>query len=309
MYERIDTRFGDLIIGHAKVEQLWTGGRWLEGPVYWPDADMLVFSDIPNNRILRWVAGSGSTDVEEAAGTVSLFRRPSRFANGNTRDPEGRLVTCEHGSRRVTRTEHNGEVAVLADRVAGKRFNSPNDVVVKSDGSVWFSDPDYGIRSDYEGHRAASELDGCNVYRLSPDGEELSVAATGMVKPNGLAFSVDERTLYVSDSGRTADDGGPPHIRRFSVDSDNTLSDGGVFAAVDSGVSDGFRVDEYDNIWTSAGDGVHCFAPDGTLLGKIPVPETVSNVAFGGPNNNHLFMTATTSLYSVYLAVRGARRW
>jgi gluconolactonase len=198
---------------------------------------------------------------------------------------------------------------VLADRVGGRRFNSPNDIVVKSDGSTWFTDPDYGIRNDYEGYRAESELDGCHVYRLDLDVEEVVVVATDMVKPNGLAFNVDESKLYVSDSGRSPDEDGPPHIRRFSVGPANSLAGSEVFATVDSGISDGLRVDEYDNVWTSAAAGVHCYTPDGTLIGKVLVPETVSNLAFGGPNGNRLFITATTSLYSLYLAVRGARRW
>ena len=299
-YEVIDNRFRELIVSHAKVQKLWSGGRWLEGPVYWPDAGMLTYSDIPGNRMMRWVDGSDG-------GSVSVFRQPSNFSNGNTRDTEGRLVTCEHGTRRVTRTEHNGTITVLADRVGGRRFNSPNDVAVKSDGSVWFTDPDYGIRNDYEGYRSESELDGCHVYRLDPDADEVAAVATDMVKPNGLAFSRDETVLYVSDTGRLPGSEGPPHIRRFTVGKNNSLSGGEVFAAVEPGVSDGFRIDEFDNLWTSAGDGVHCYAPDGTLLGKILVPETVSNVAFGGPERNRLFMTATTSLYSIFLAVRGAR--
>lgn len=299
-YEIVDPRFGTLIISHAQVQRLWTGGRWLEGPVYWPDAAMLVFSDIPHNRMMRWVDGPDG-------GSVSVYREPSNYSNGNTRDFEGRLVTCEHATRRVTRTEHGGSITVLADRVGGRRFNSPNDVVVKSDGSTWFTDPDYGIRSDYEGYRAESELDGCHVYRLDPDVDEVVVVATDMVKPNGLAFNLDETILYISDTGRSDGPGGPPHIRKYAVGANNSLSGGEVFATVDRGVSDGFRVDEYDNVWTSAADGVHCYAPDGTLLGKVLVPETVSNVVFGGPDRNRLFMTATTSLYSIFLGVRGAR--
>ncbi len=293
---KIDASFGSLTISHARLEQLWTGGRWLEGPVYWPDARMLVFSDVPNDRIMRWCDNGGT----------SVFRRPSMNANGNTRDRQGRLVTCEQALRRVTRTEHDGSITVLADRVDGKRFNSPNDVVVSSDGSVWFSDPDYGIRSDYEGHRAESEIGSEDLYRIPPDGSGVQRVRSDFRKPNGLAFSPDERTLYVSDTGKADDADGPPHIRRFSVAADGSLSGGDVFAVVDPPASDGFRVDEYGNVWTSAGDGVHCFAPDGRLLGKILVPERVSNVAFGGTKRNRLFITATTSLYAVYLAVRGA---
>lgn len=295
-YDSHDPAFGSLIIGHAKLERLWTGARWLEGPVYWPDAGILVFSDIPNNRLLRWSEG----------GDVSVFRQPSENANGNTRDGEGRLVTCEHRARRVTRTEHDGSITVLADRIDGKRFNSPNDVVVARDESVWFTDPDYGIRSDYEGDRSPSEIGSCDLYRITPDGTVRRVR-DDFVKPNGLAFSPDESLLYVSDTGKADSADGPPHIRRFTVGADGSLSGGEVFAQTVPPASDGFRLDEHGNLWTSAGDGVHCFAPDGRLLGKILVPERVSNVAFGGSKHNRLFITATTSLYSIFLGIRGAR--
>ena len=294
-YRIVDGSFRSLVISHAQVERLWTGGRWLEGPVYWADAGMLVFSDIPNDRLLRAVDES-----------VTVFRSPSRHANGNTRDREGRLVTCEHGSRSVTRTEHTGAVTTLADRYQGKRFNSPNDVVAHSDGSVWFTDPDYGITTDYEGDRAESEIGGCHVYRLDPGTRTVTRVIDTMVKPNGLAFSLDESILYVSDTGGGGKPDGPPNIRRFRVQADAVLDDLGVFAVVDPPASDGFRIDEHGNLWTSAGDGVHCYAPDGKLLGKVLVPERVSNVAFGGPKHNRLFITATTSLYSIYLAIRGA---
>jgi gluconolactonase len=294
-YVQSDPAFGSLIIGHAQVENLWTGGRWLEGPVYWPDAGILVYSDIPNNRMMRWSEG----------GAVTVFRQPSLYANGNTRDADGRLVTCEHGGRRVTRTEHDGSITVLADRFDGRRFNSPNDVVVSRDGAVWFTDPDYGIRSDYEGYRGESELGSNDVYRIPPGGGEVQRVANDFVKPNGLAFSPDESVLYISDTGRSDASDGPPHIRRLAVGADGALSASEVFATVDPPASDGFRVDEHGNVWTSAGDGVHCYAPDGRLLGKILVPERVSNVAFGGAIRNRLFITATTSLYSIYLAVRG----
>lgn len=295
-YVQVDPQFSSLIIGHAKLEQLWTGARWLEGPVYWPAPGVLVFSDIPNNRMLQWSAG----------GSVSVFRQPSMNANGNTLDNEGRLVTCEHSGRRVTRTEHDGEITVLADEVDGKPFNSPNDVVVKRDGSIWFSDPDYGIKSDYEGDRSGSAIGSCDLYRIAAEGGGVTRVRSDFVKPNGLAFSPDEKTLYVSDTGKSDEPQGPPHIRAFGVRDDGTLEGGDVFAVVEPPASDGFRMDEYGNLWTSAGDGVHCFAPDGRLLGRILVPERVSNVAFGGPKNNRLFITATTSLYSIYLAIRGA---
>ena len=289
-----DPRFRGLILGaHVRVERLWTGGRWLEGPVWFGDAGHLLFSDIPEDRMMRWMPDG-----------VTTYRSPSRFANGNARDREGRLVTCEHGARAVTRTELDGSVTVLADRHEGRRLNSPNDVVVRSDGSVWFTDPDYGILTDYEGHRAEREQAGCFVYRLDPPGA-LAVAADDFAKPNGLAFSPDEAVLYVAGTGRSHDLEGPAHIRRFRVEG-NRLAGGEVFAEPDTGLADGFRVDEHGHLWTSAGDGVHCFAPGGALLGRVLIPETVSNLAFGGPTRNRLFVTATTSLYAVYVAVRGA---
>lgn len=292
-FQTIRKEFSKLIVFHARLERLWTGGRWTEGPVFLPATRMLLWSDIPNDRMLRWVEG----------GDVTIYRQPSNNSNGNTLDREGRLITCEHGARRVTRTEIDGSITVLVDNYQGKKLNSPNDVVVKSDGSVWFTDPDYGITSDYEGGRDTSEIGKCLVFRLNPETKELTMVADDFEKPNGLAFSLDESVLYISDTGHR--EGGPPHIRAFSVASDNTLSGGDVFAVVNPGASDGFRIDERGNMWTSAGDGVHCYSPNGELIGKILVPETVSNVCFGGAKNNRLFITATTSLYSVYLAVRG----
>jgi len=256
-----------------------------------------VWSDIPNDRMLRW---------DEATGAVTVFRAPSAFANGNTLDPEGRLVTCEHGNRRVTRTERDGSITVLGDRFDGKRLNSPNDVVVRSDGSVWFTDPSYGIDSDEEGYQAESEIGACHVYRVDPDSGEVSIAADDFVMPNGLAFSVDERRLYVSDTGATKVDGGPAHIRVFDVGDDGSLSGGEVFATSTAGLYDGFRFDTDGRLWTSAGDGVHCLDPDGGLIGKVRLGEETANVVFGGPARDRLFVTASTSLYAVALAVRGA---
>jgi len=290
--------FSDLVLGTAQLDMLWTGGRWLEGPAYLADAGILVFSDIPNNRMLRWAEGANGS------GSVTVFRQPSNYANGNTIDREFRLVTCEHGERRVTRTEKDGSVSVLADRYEGARFNSPNDVAVKSDGSVWFSDPDYGITSDYQGNRADPEIDGNHLYRRDPDGTVERVG-DDFVQPNGLAFSPDEAVIYVSDTGRSTSPDGPPHMRKFRVNPDNSLAGGEVFGVIDPAPSDGFRVDECGNIWTSAGNGVHCLSPDGELLGKILVPERVSNVCFGGPKRNRLYMTGATSLFAIYLAVRG----
>ncbi|MDB5895895.1 MAG: gluconolactonase, partial [Rhodoferax sp.] len=237
------------------------------------------------------------------------FRQPAMNTNGHTVDPQGRLVSCEHRGRCVSRTEHDGSRTVLASHFDGKRLNSPNDVVVKSDGSVWFTDPSYGIDSDYEGDAAASDIGACCVYRIAPEDGRVDRVADGFVQPNGLAFSPDESLLYIADTGATHQPGGPRHIRRFRVAADGRNLDGGeVFATSTSGLFDGFRIDSRGNLWTSAGDGVHCYTPDGHLLGKILVPEAVANVCFGGPKRNRLFICATTSLYAVYLNARAADR-
>jgi gluconolactonase len=258
----------------------------------------LLFSDIPNDRMLRF---------DEQSEAVSVFRQPADYTNGNTVDRQGRLVSCEHGGRRVTRTEHDGSLTVLADNYQGKRLNSPNDVVVKSDGSIWFTDPTYGIDSDYEGNRAESEIGASYVYRIDPQSGALSVVCDDFVKPNGLAFSPDERLLYVADTGRTHGADNPAHMRVFDVDANGKLSNSRVFADCTNGLFDGFRLDTEGRIWTSAGDGVHVYHPDGTLIGKILIPEIVANVCFGGPKRERLFICATTSLYSVRLFVNGAR--
>ena len=214
-------------------------------------------------------------------------------------------MSCEHGARRVTRTEHDGSITVIADRYEGKRFNSPNDVVVKSDGSIWFTDPAYGIDSDYEGHRAESEIGACHVYRVEPDGRDCRIVADDFVRPNGLAFSPDERRLYISDTGATHVENGPRHIRAFDVGADGEPVGRRRVRRVRRRPFDGFRVDAEGRIWTSAGEAVECYEPDGTLLGRILVPELVANVVFGGPKRNRLFICATTSLYSVLLPVNG----
>jgi gluconolactonase len=236
---------------------------------------------------------------------VGVFRQPAGHSNGNSVDRNGRLVTCEHGGRRLTRTEHNGAITVLADRYDGKRFNSPNDVVVHSDGSIWFTDPAYGIESDYEGHRAESEIDACYVYCLDPRTGNCRIVADDFVQPNGLAFSPDERLLYIADTGGTHVPDGPRHIRVFQLGADGTLSGGAVFATCTAGLFDGFRIDETGRIWASAEDGVHCYDPDGSLIGKVHIPEPVANVVFGGPKRNRLFICATTSIYAVMLPVNG----
>lgn len=296
-YEYYDKRFYDLTVPIAEVEELYGGCRWAEGPVWFNEHATLVWSDIPNRRLLRWIEGQG----------VSTFRSDSNFANGNTRDRQGRLVSCEHGGRRVTRTEPDGSITVIADSYNGKRLNSPNDVVVKSDGSIWFTDPDYGIMSDYEGFKAEMEQPACFVFRADPATGDLTIVADDFVKPNGLAFSPDEKVLYIADSGFSHDPDGPHHIRAFDVAADGSLRNGRIFCGVEPGVPDGFRLDVHGNLWTSCRNGVLCFANDGTALGKIKIPQMVANLTFGGPRRNRLFITATKSLYAVYVATTGVQ--
>jgi len=298
-YQIDDDRFRYLVVGSSRLDELYSGCRWAEGPVWFNDLSCLIWSDIPNQRMLRW-----SPDGLQA-GSTSVFRAPSGFTNGNTRDRQGRLVSCEHGNRRVTRTEMDGSITVLADSYQGKRLNSPNDAVVKSDDSIWFTDPTYGIMSDYEGYRAAPEQAHRNVYRIDPDGS-LSVVADDFTQPNGIAFSPDETVLYVADSAFSHDPDHPRHIRAFDVDGKG-LKNSRVFAHIDQGLPDGFRIDVAGNLWSSAADGVHCFAPDGTRLGKILVPQAVANLCFGGPKRNRLFIAATSSLYAIYVAATGAQ--
>ena len=294
-FEVLDSSFEQCFVGHARVERLWSGARWSEGPAWFAAGRYLLWSDIPNNRMLRW---------DETNSQVSVFRSPSNNSNGNTVDFQGRLVTCEHLSRRVTRTEFDGSITVLADNWQGKPLNSPNDVVVKSDGTIWFTDPSYGILSDYEGDRAESEIP-CQVYRIDVDGT-LHVVAANFVMPNGLAFSKDETILYVADTGASHHPNGPKHIRALSLSACGTKIDNDViFSECSNGMFDGFRVDQGGRIWTSAADGVHCLAPDGSLIGKIHIPEWVANVTFGGSKLNRLFICGTSSLYSVYLTVNG----
>ena len=297
-FEVLDPRFRRLAFPNVHVEELWTGCRWAEGPAWFAAGRYLVWSDIPNDRMLRW---------DETDGSVSVFRQPALNTNGHFVDLQGRLVSCEHRGRCVSRTEHDGSRTVLASHVDGKRLNSPNDVVVKSDGSLWFTDPSYGIDSDYEGDAAPREIGACRVYRIDAGSGAIAVVASDFVQPNGLAFSPDESLLYIVDTGATHRADGPHHVRRFKVGADGTLAGGEVFATCPVGLYDGLRVDVHGNLWLSAGDGVHCHAPDGTLLGKILIPETVANVCFGGAKLNRLFICGTTSLYAVYLNTRGAR--
>ncbi|WP_127902416.1 SMP-30/gluconolactonase/LRE family protein [Solirhodobacter olei] len=295
-FEILDDRFRTLFAPHIHVERLWSGARWSEGPAWFAAGRYLVWSDIPNNRMLRW---------DETDGSVSTFRSPSNHSNGNTVDLEGRLLSCEHLTRRVTRTNHDGRIDILADRFEGKRFNSPNDIVCKSDGSIWFTDPTYGILSDYEGEETAPEMDGCHVYRIDPTDGAVTCVANDFVQPNGLAFSPDESLLYISDTGASHRPKGPAHIRRFCVGADNRLSGGEVLATCTAGFFDGFRVDRAGRIWSSAFDGVHCLAPEGDLIGRIRIPEMVGNLTFGGHRRNRIFICGTSSLYSVFVMANG----
>lgn len=293
-FEVHDPAFARYIIPNAPVKRLATGFDWVEGPVWFGDMDCLLFSDIPSNRILRWSDADGLT----------TFRAPSNHSNGHTRDRQGRLISCEHATRRVTRTEWDGSLTVLADRHAGKPLNSPNDVIVARDGGIWFTDPHYGIMTDYEGIRAPQDLP-CTVYRIDPSGA-LEPMLTDMACPNGLAFSPDETRLYVADTGRMYSDD-PQHIRVYDMQGTRPVN-GRLFHKVSPGCADGIRTDTDGNLWSSAGDGVHCIAPDGRLLGRILVPELVSNLCFGGRAKHRLFITATTSLYSVVLNRTGNQR-
>ena len=296
-FEVIDPRFRRLVFANVHVETLYTGCRWAEGPAWFGAGRYLVWSDIPNDRMLRW---------DETDGSVSVFRQPSMNANGHTVDRQGRLVSCEHRGRCISRTEHDGTRTVLATHIDGKRLNSPNDLVVKSDDSIWFTDPSYGIDSDYEGDASANEIGVQRVYRIDPAAATIGIVADDFVQPNGLAFSPDESLLYIVDTGATHQAEGPHHVRRFRVGADGALAGGEVFAICPVGLYDGLRVDLHGNVWLSAGDGVHCHAPDGSLLGKVRIPETVANLCFGGLKRNRLFICATASLYSVYLNTRGA---
>jgi gluconolactonase len=293
--EVIDPAFEALTGPNPVLEKHWSGAEWSEGPVFVPSLNSLLWSDIPNNRMLRFDAGTGDT---------SVYREPSNYSNGNTLDGEGRMVTCEHQTHRITRTESDGTVTVLVDSFEGKKLNSPNDLAVKSDGSIWFTDPPYGILSDREGNQRDSEIGANYVYRYDPATDELSIASDQFDRPNGIAFSPDESLLYVADTGE------PRKISVLDVGADGrSLSNLRDFATVRPGASDGFRCDVNGNVWTSAQDGVHCITPEGKTIGKILVPEQrTANCCWGGPDWNRLYISGDTSLYSIQLAVEGAHR-
>lgn len=293
-----DERFARLIIGHASLERLWTGGRWLEGPVYMPAARHLIFSDIPNDRLMRF---------DEMSGGVSVFWPGCGFQNGHARDHQGRLIACEHRARVISRIEHDGSRRVLASHWQGKRLNSPNDVVVAEDGAIWFSDPTYGIDGDYEGDHAESEIGASYVFRLDPESGAIEPVITDRVKPNGLAFSPDGRFLLVADSGRTHQPELDAALYRYALDaSGRPTQPAETFAMCQDGLYDGFRFDRNGNLWSSAGRSVHCYGPEGTLSIEIEIGEIVGNLCFGGMKRNRLYICAQTSLYALFVNARGA---
>lgn len=294
IYEHFEKEFRKLIKGAAQLETVYSNCRWAEGPVWFGDLNCVLWSDIPNDRIMRYIPGVGTSE----------FRKPAGNTNGHTRDRQGRLVSCSHGNRHVERTEHDGTITVLASHYEGKRLNSPNDLVVKSDGTVWFTDPAYGIESDYEGNKGEMEQDGCHVYRIDPDGS-ITRVIDDMDRPNGLAFSADESILYVADSALSHGPERPHHIRQFKVNANNTVSGGEVFAEINPGLPDGFRLDTDGNIWTSAGDGIHVYTSSAVLLGKIHTPKAVANLTFGGPKKNWLFIAATDSMHVLHTGANG----
>jgi gluconolactonase len=289
--EILDPRVLDLVTADAKVRHHGGDGIWTEGPVYLPASDSVIWSDIPNNRIMRWHDGE-----------ITTWRQPSNFTNGHTLDHEGRIIHCSHGARAMLRTEHDGTVTTLVDRFEGRRFNSPNDVVVARDGAIWFTDPPYGILSNKEGYKGDSEQPGCYVYRFVPESGEVTVVVTDLVRPNGLAFSPDESLLYVSDTSQgDFGDSGLPHIYVYDVVDGVSAANSRGFCRVREGLSDGFRLDTDGNIYTSSGTGIEIFSPEATLLGHIPIPEKVSNCCWGGHSRHTLYITATSGLYSIHL--------
>ena len=293
-----DRRFSTLLKPDASLVRLATGAIWSEGPVYFHEDDSVVWSDIPNNRLLRWSVEDGMT----------VWRQPSNFENGHYRDFEGRLLSCEHGGRCLSRTEPDGRKVILVDRYQGKRLNSPNDLVVKSDGTIWFTDPPYGILSDDEGYKAESELGACYVFRFEPGTGDLTIVTDEMIYPNGLAFSPDETVLYVADTSSALDPKDSRHFMAFDVVDGRRLQNGRGFAVIEPGLADGFRVDVHGNIFTSSADSVQVYASDGVRLGKILVPEKVGNLTFGGRARDRLYIAASSSLYAMDLNTQGLQR-
>ena len=292
-----DPRFAHYILPNARLETIGEGFRWIEGPVWMADWDCLLFQDLPNNRTMRWSAADG----------VSVWRAPSDFANGQYRDRQGRLIACSHRGRCLVRTEWDGTLTRLATHHDGKRLNAPNDVVVKSDGSIWFTDPLYGLLNDYEGGRQSSEQPPA-VYRLDPETGEVRIVAGDFDGPNGLAFSPDERLLYIAETGDQSQPNPKQYLRVFELTPDGRgLRGGDIFHKVEPGYSDGFRVDEDGNLWSSAADGVHCIDPAGKLLGKILTPKIVSNLTFGGRARSRLFIGAWDKVHSIFLNRRGVQ--
>ncbi len=302
-FEIYNPEFKKILRPDSKLQKLATGATWSEGPVYFSKDDSVIWSDIPGNRLLRWSEKNGS----EKNG-LTEFLKPSHFQNGHCLDLEGRLLACSHGERAVMRREHDGEWHTLVDTHQGKKLNSPNDVVVKSDGTIWFSDPPYGLIQPHEGYGGTQEQAGCYVYRFDPSTNEINAVVTDMDKPNGLAFSPSEKILYVSDTAGSHEPNGHHHIRAYDVVNNKSTSNGRVFAIINPGLPDGFRLDQQGWIYTSSQDSVQVFAPTGELLGKIFVPETIGNLVFGGPEKNRLFIAASTSLYSIYLNTTGLQK-
>ena len=296
--EIIDSTFAHYVLANAPLEELASGFRWIEGLVWMGDAGCLLFQDLPRNRTMRWIEDAG----------VSVYRMPSHYANGQCRDRQGRLVACSHRDRCLYRTDLDGSLTMLVNSHAGRRLNAPNDVAVKSDGTIWFTDPLYGIQTDYEGGRQVSEQPPA-LYRFDPQTGVIKLASADFDGPNGLAFSPDERRLYVSETGDQTADDPRQYIRAFDVGDDGALHGGAILHKVTPGYADGLCVDEDGNLWASAADGVHCIAPDGRLLGKVLVPYPVSNLTFGGQLHNRLFIGGSHTLYAIFLNRRGALRW
>lgn len=298
-FETYDSRFDALLLADSSLEKLCTGTVWAEGPVYFSEGDYLLWSDIPNNRMMRFSKQDG----------MSVYREPAHFTNGHYRDLAGNLVSCEHGGRRISRTLKDGTVETVVDQFEGKRLNSPNDLVVKSDGTIWFTDPPYGIMSNVEGYKAKSELGVNYVFCFDPQNANLSIVASDRDKPNGLAFSPDESILYISDTGASHKEDGWHHIFAYDVSAaPYKLTNCRVFAEINPGLPDGFRLDRQGNIFTSSEDSIQVFAPDGTCLGKISVPEKISNCTFGGVNKDYLYIVASSSLYGIKLNTQGIQK-